>query len=58
MKIKISWVLFAFGVISTGIALYQFSAGHTIGAVLSLIYLVMFFTGGFLYRRTEIRIKD
>lgn len=58
MKIKISGVLFAFGIISTGIAVYQFSIGHTTGAVLSLIYLVMFFTGGILYRRTERSAKN
>ncbi|HKI79952.1 MAG TPA: hypothetical protein VKA26_15525 [Ignavibacteriaceae bacterium] len=46
MKFRISNLLFAFGILSLGISIYQFSKGTTTEAILSIVYFLVFFISG------------
>ncbi|MCG6915611.1 hypothetical protein LJE86_17010 [bacterium BMS3Abin03] len=48
MKSKIYMLLFVFSIISLIIAIYQFTKGSNLEAILSLVYSVVFFTVGII----------
>lgn len=50
MKFNMSVLLFVFSFVSLSIAIFQFISDGKWEIVLSLIYSVMFFTGGMIYR--------
>lgn len=47
MKNKISYLLFLFGIISLSIGFYQIIESRIIDSLLSVVYSIVFFIGGF-----------
>lgn len=49
MKFVLSVLPFVFGIVSLIIGIYQIIIGRTWEVVLSMIYSIIFFTGGIIY---------